>query len=78
MIARWLLAAAAPGVLNDPSDEDEEWVVEAALPLMALGLAAAPGTRFSVAISRCDTPRAGAGDSAAARGPRACWSSASR
>jgi hypothetical protein len=47
------------GTLNDRSDEDEEWVIEAALPLKSLGLAAAPGTRFSASISRCDTPRAG-------------------
>jgi hypothetical protein len=46
------------GTLGDRSDEDEEWVVEASIPLASLGLAARPGTRFTLALSRCDTPRA--------------------
>jgi hypothetical protein len=54
------------GTLNDASDEDEEWVVEARIPLASLGLSSAPGTRVDVAISRCDRPRAG--------GPRRCGS----
>ncbi len=46
------------GTLNDPTgQDDEEWVVEAAIPLASLGLAATPGTRFYVDVSRCDTPR---------------------
>jgi hypothetical protein len=58
------------GTLNDASDEDEEWVIEAALPLQSLGLAGAPGTRFTMAISRCDTPRAGGGRRCGAFGGR--------
>jgi hypothetical protein len=47
------------GTLNDPKDEDEEWVVEAALPLRSLGLAPKAGSlaRVLVDISRCDTPK---------------------
>jgi hypothetical protein len=45
------------GSLNDASDEDEEWVVEAAIPWAALGVSAAAGTRIEIEASRCDTPR---------------------
>jgi hypothetical protein len=49
------------GTLNDPRDEDEEWVIEAAIPLRSLGVTAAAGARLGVEVSRCDTPR-GAGE----------------
>ena len=52
------------GTANDASDEDEEWVIEARIPLAPLGLASTPGTRLRFESSRCDTPRAG--------GPRRC------
>jgi hypothetical protein len=45
------------GTVNDSTDEDEEWVVEAVIPLRSMGLDAKPGTRVLVEISRCDTPR---------------------
>jgi hypothetical protein len=45
------------GTLNDPRDEDEEWVVEARLPLRSLGIDPKPGTRLLVDISRCDIPK---------------------
>ena len=46
------------GTLNDSTgQDDEEWVIEAAIPLASMGLAAAPGTRFYVDVGRCDTPR---------------------
>jgi hypothetical protein len=45
------------GTLNDPTDMDEEWVIEAKIPLKSLGLEPKPGTRVAVAINRCDTPR---------------------
>jgi hypothetical protein len=45
------------GTLNDPRDEDEEWVIEAKLPLRSLGIDPKPGTRILVDISRCDTPK---------------------
>jgi hypothetical protein len=45
------------GTLNDPHDQDEEWVIEAALPLRALGITPKPGVRIMIDISRCDTPK---------------------
>lgn len=45
------------GTLNDPSNDDEEWVIEARLPLRSLGVDPRPGTRLLVDISRCDTPK---------------------
>ncbi len=46
------------GTLNDSTgQDDEEWVIEAAIPLASMGLTGAPGTRFYVDIGRCDTPR---------------------
>jgi hypothetical protein len=54
-----VVAVDHDGTLNDASDEDEEWVVEAAIPLAALQLKGTPGQSFDVAISRCDTPKGG-------------------
>jgi hypothetical protein len=45
------------GTTNDPSDEDEEWVVEAAIPLASLGLAARPGATLRLSLERCDVPK---------------------
>jgi hypothetical protein len=45
------------GTLNDTHDDDEEWVIEAAVPLRSMGLAPKAGTRFFLDISRCDTPK---------------------
>jgi hypothetical protein len=45
------------GTVGDPSDEDEEWIVEAAIPFASLGVTAAAGARLGVEVSRCDTPR---------------------
>jgi Carbohydrate family 9 binding domain-like len=45
------------GTLNESSSDDEEWVVEAAIPLRSLGIEARPGARVLVDVSRCDTPR---------------------
>jgi hypothetical protein len=62
------VAVDRDGTLNDPSDEDEEWVVEAAIPLRALGVTPAAGARLFVEISRCDTPRGTASRRCAAFG----------
>jgi len=51
------VAIERDGSLDDPADEDEEWVVEASIPLHALGVAGAPGARIGVEVTRCDTPR---------------------
>jgi hypothetical protein len=45
------------GDVNDDSHDDEEWVIEAAIPLRSMGAPGKPGTRFLVDVSRCDTPR---------------------
>jgi hypothetical protein len=45
------------GTVNNSNDEDEEWVIEAAIPLRSMGVEPRPGTRIRVEISRCDTPR---------------------
>jgi hypothetical protein len=57
--ARWQSHAAVAvdvdGTLNHIHDNDEEWVVELAIPLEALGLAhALPGTRIAATLSRCE------------------------
>ncbi len=45
------------GTLDDPKDNDEEWVIELAIPLDSLGLA--PGKRTDVKASRCDVTKDG-------------------
>jgi hypothetical protein len=42
------------GTINDPSDEDEEWILELAIPLEALTLRGNPGERVGLSIRRCD------------------------
>lgn len=62
---RWESGARAAtdfdGTLNDIADRDEEWAVEAAIPLASIGAAKSPGTRIPVRMSRCgiahDGPR---------------------
>ncbi len=45
------------GTPNDPRDDDEEWVLELAIPLDALGLSGERGERIGFSVSRCDTPK---------------------
>ena len=63
--ARWEsrvnVAVDSDGTLDDSSDQDEEWVVEMAIPLDALGLKGASGERIGLEISRCDRIRAADG-----------------
>jgi hypothetical protein len=47
----------ADGTPNDPSDEDEEWIVEAAIPWSALGVKPAAGMRIGARFGRCDVPK---------------------
>lgn len=49
------VAIDTDGTLNDPNDEDEEWVVEGRVPLRALGLG--PGMTLGMSVTRCDTPK---------------------
>ena len=45
------------GTLDEPSNYDEEWVLEIAIPLAQVGLAV--GTYAEVKASRCDLPKNG-------------------
>jgi hypothetical protein len=53
------------GTVDDPSDDDEEWVIELAIPLAALGVRAQAGDRIArmeriaFAVDRCDTTHDG-------------------
>ena len=66
--ARWTsrakVAVDRDGTLNKVGDNDEEWVVEMAVPFASLGIdRATPGTRIPISIQRCEIGR---------DGPRAC------
>ena len=50
-------AAEYDGTINDPSDYDEEWLLEAAVPLALAGLD--QGHPSPMRASRCDTPKDG-------------------
>lgn len=45
------------GSLNEPSNLDEEWAIEMAVPFESLGLHGEPGERIGFTASRCDTPK---------------------
>jgi hypothetical protein len=45
------------GSPNDPSNNDEEWVIEIAIPLASLGKQGVRGERIGLWVSRCDTPK---------------------
>ena len=45
------------GTYNDTRDDDEEWLVELAIPLARLGLK--PGQLVALRASRCDVPKGG-------------------
>jgi hypothetical protein len=59
-------AAEVDETLDDPSDEDEEWVIEAAIPIAAVP----PGTT-TIHAARCDTPKDGTPRCGAWDGPLA-------
>jgi hypothetical protein len=64
--SRASVAVDRDGTLNRVGDNDEEWIVEMAIPLSSLGMErAGAGTRIPFAIRRCDV---------GARGPGACGS----
>ncbi len=48
------------GTINDPSDMDEEWVIELAIPLASIGVKGQPGARVGFSLHRCDTPKGAA------------------
>jgi hypothetical protein len=47
------------GTPNHPEDEDEEWVIEMAIPFEALGLTGAKGERIDLSMRRCDVGKTG-------------------
>lgn len=53
------VAVDVDGVIDDAHDMDEEWVVEMALPLEALGLRDQTGERVGLSLRRCDVVRTG-------------------
>ena len=55
------VAATHEGTLDDPSDHDEKWAVEVAIPWQALGMAPAAGVRIGIVLRRCDLPASARG-----------------
>ena len=59
----WMTSAQAvtdaEETVDDPTDEDEEWIVELTVPLTSLGLHGAAGEPVALAIERCDSLRSG-------------------
>jgi len=53
------LSTERDGTLNKPDDNDEEWVIELAIPFDALGLKGEKGERIGFSVHRCDTPHSG-------------------
>ena len=53
------IATEVEGKINDAVTEDEEWVVELAIPLASIGVEAVPGTTIDVALRRCDVGASG-------------------
>jgi hypothetical protein len=47
------------GTLDDPRDDDEEWIIEMALPLASLDLAGKPGDRITLSLRRVDRTKTG-------------------
>ena len=47
------------GTPNKPGDNDEEWVLEVAIPFESLGLSGRAGERIGLSMDRCDTPHGG-------------------
>jgi hypothetical protein len=51
------VASERDGTPDDPSDTDEEWRVEMAIPLDAFGVRAEPGEALGLRLRRCDRPK---------------------
>jgi hypothetical protein len=61
-----VVAVDRDGTLNQVGDNDEEWVVEMAIPLSSLDIeTTGPGTRIPFSVSRCEVAK---------DGPHACGS----
>jgi hypothetical protein len=66
-VARVRAGHEVDGTVDDASDEDEEWVVELAVPFDALGVTGRPGERVGISIERCDVLRPRPGDAGGVR-----------
>ncbi|MDB5217654.1 MAG: hypothetical protein JWO86_5581 [Myxococcaceae bacterium] len=55
--SRARVAHELEGTPNDPSNNDEEWVIEMAIPLASLGRKGAHGEKLGLWVARCDTPK---------------------
>jgi hypothetical protein len=53
------VATDTDGTVDHPGDNDEEWVVEMAIPLKSLDLAPKPGESVTVHVRRCDVTTRG-------------------
>jgi hypothetical protein len=47
------------GTLNDPKNRDEEWAIELAVPLEAIGMRGEPGENIGMSLGRCDQLKGG-------------------
>ncbi len=45
------------GTPNNPKDNDEEWIIEMAIPLSSIGMRGAPGSSVGLSLERCDIPK---------------------
>ena len=45
------------GTLDDSRDDDEEWILELAIPYSVLHIRGTPDERVSFSVRRCDTPK---------------------
>jgi len=67
-------SAEMDGTINDPTNKDEEWVIELAIPFESLGMEGVPGESIGMSLSRCDIPKrasrvcSGWGDGSAVEG----------
>jgi hypothetical protein len=58
--SRAVVAVDRDGTLNRVGDNDEEWIVEMAIPLSSLGIqSASAGTRVPFAVRRCEVGKSG-------------------
>jgi hypothetical protein len=55
--SRARISSDVDGTYDDPSDDDEEWVLEMAIPLDSLGVSGDPNDRLAFMLRRCDTPK---------------------
>ncbi len=55
--SRAVVAHDLDGTPNDPRDDDEEWIIEMAIPLSSIGMRGVPGASVGLSLGRCDVPK---------------------